>query len=98
MASKSGGDAQRLRSEAVTKLTRALETRTQDWRDAELPALSDFAVALSLVNDLGDWSAAEKSALIQVIRAKATSDESRYLKLTQKHARLRRAIIKLGSQ
>jgi hypothetical protein len=32
-----------------------------------------------------------------VVRAKATSDENRYLKVMQKHKRLRSALIKLGS-
>jgi hypothetical protein len=62
-----------------------------------LSALADFAVALSLVGSLSDWSDDEKLALAQVISAKATSDESRYLKLMQKHTRLRNTVIKLGS-
>lgn len=98
MAAKQEGNAEIFRSEAIKKLTRTLGMQRENWRNAELPTLSDFAVALSLVEDLGDWGVAEKRALAQVIRAKAGSDESRYLKLMQKHARLRRAMIKLGSQ
>lgn len=98
MAVKYGGNAERFRSAAVEKLTRVLNMRTQNWRKAELPALSDFAVTLSLVEDLSDWSATDKRALAQVIQAKAASDESRCLKLMQRHARLRDAMIKLGSQ
>jgi hypothetical protein len=97
MAAKYGGDAEKFRSAAVEKLTRLLGG-ADSWRKAELPALSDFAVALSLVGNLNDWSDAEKRALAQVIKAKATSDESRYLKLMQRHERLRDAMIKLGSQ
>ena len=88
MAARYRGNAEKFRLAAVEKLTRALGMRAEDWRDADLPAVSDFAVALSLAN-LSDWSDDEKRALAQVIRAKATSDESRYLKLMQKHARLR---------
>ena len=98
MGSKFNGDAQAFRSAEVAELTRVLGAHTENWRNAELPALSDFAVALSLVEDLDDWSTAEKRALAQVIQAKAASDESRYLKLMQKHARLRDAMIRLGSQ
>jgi hypothetical protein len=50
-----------------------------------------------LVEDLGQWSQSEKQALVQIIRAKAGADESRYLKLMQQHPRLRSAMIKLGS-
>lgn len=91
------GNLQNFRSATVKELTRVLGTGIESWRKAELPVLSDFAVALSLVEDLGDWSAAEKRGLARVIKAKATSDESRYLKLMQKHARLRSALIRLGS-
>jgi hypothetical protein len=99
MAAKHGGDedAERLKSTAVQELARAIGIRADSWPRAGLSALQDFAVALSLVQDLVDWSEAEKQALVRVIRAKAGADESSYLKLMQKHARLRRAIIKLGS-
>lgn len=98
MAAKYGGDAERFRAQAIKELARVLGLRTNDWREAELPALSDFAVTLSLSADLGEWSNAEKRALVGVVRAKAGSVESSYLKLMQKHARLRSAMIKLGSK
>jgi hypothetical protein len=47
---------------------------------------------------LSRWSNSEREALVGIIRAKAGADESRYLKLMQKHMRLRREMIKLGSQ
>ncbi|HAF15858.1 MAG TPA: hypothetical protein DCK93_02535 [Blastocatellia bacterium] len=97
MAAKHIGNADRFRAEAVKELTRALGIRTNDWREAELRPFSDFAVTLSLVKDLSEWRDIEKRALVRVIHAKTTSDESSYLKLMQKHARLRKAIIKMGS-
>jgi hypothetical protein len=57
----------------------------------------DFAVTLSLVRDLPQWSKREKEALEKIIRAKSGPEESSYLKLMQKHPRLREAIIRLGS-
>ena len=59
--------------------------------------LSDFSVALSLIPDLDDWSAVEKQAVMEIIRAKTRNDESRYLKTMQRHDRLRAEIIRLGS-
>jgi hypothetical protein len=97
MAAKYRNNAEGFRRAAVEKLMRASGNRVEDWRKAELPALSDFAVALSL-EDLNAWSGVEKQALIQVIQAKATAAEGRYLKLMQNHARLRAALIKLGSK
>ena len=97
MAAKHGGEVDKFRVAAVKKLERALGIRADAWPKAGLAALHDFAVALSLVEDLRDWSAVEKRALARVIRAKAGSDESSYLKLMQRHKLLRNAIIKLGS-
>ena len=97
MAAHFNGDASKFRSDSVRAITRLLGTDLSEWREAQLPALNDFAVALSLVPELGRWSAAEKKMLAEIIRAKAGADESRFLKLMQKHPRLRVAIIKLGS-
>jgi hypothetical protein len=97
MAATSGGDAEKFRSAAFKELTSVIGMRAEGWAPAVLSALHDFAAALSLVADLREWSAAEKQALVRVIQAKAGSDESNYLKLMQKHARLRRTIITLGS-
>jgi hypothetical protein len=95
MFAKYEGDSERGRSAAAAKLMRDLDL-ADGAEPAESTALNDFAVALSLV-DLSAWNAAEKRALAQVVRAKATSDENRYLKVMQKHKRLRSALIKLGS-
>jgi hypothetical protein len=97
MAAKYRGDAETFRMEAIEGLARALGVRTNDWRGTEIEAFRDFAVTLSLVHDLNKWTPNEKQALLKIIRAKAGNDESRYLKLMQKHARLRAAMIKLGS-
>ena len=96
MAAVSGGDAEKFKSAAAKELMDVMG-RADAWRDTELSALHDFAAALSLVADLREWSDAEKQALARVIRAKAGLDESIYLKLMQKHTRLRQTIIDLGS-
>jgi len=97
MGSEFGGKAERFRAAAVKKLNRGLGLSAGDWREAELMPLRDFAVTLYLVEDLHRWSDKEKQALVRVVRAKAGPDESSYLQLMQKHARLREALIRLGS-
>ena len=82
--------------EALKELTGAIGLQAEVWPRAGLPALQDFAVALSL-EDVRKWSLAEKQALVKVIRAKSGLDESNYLKLMQKHHRLRKEVIRLGS-
>jgi hypothetical protein len=93
---KRRGDAEKFLSEEVKELTRLLGVRVEAWPPASRAAITDFAVALSSV-DVREWSEKEKSALLKVIRAKAGADESTYLKLMQKHQRLRATMIKLGS-
>ena len=97
MARRFGGDLTRMQTASVASLTRLLGIRTEDWRPAELAALNHFAELLTVVGDLPRWTQGEKQALAKVIRARAALDESTYLKVMQKHARLRSAMIKLGS-
>jgi len=86
-----------MRSESVKAVARVLKTDTTRWNGDELTALRDFAVVLGLVPDLGRWSTVEKQQLVQIIQAKAGRDEARYLKLMQRHIRLRKEITRLGS-
>ena len=51
----------------------------------------------SLIPDLSSWSATEKEALREIVRAKSGANEMRYLRLLQRHDRLRAALLKLGS-
>ena len=97
IAARFGGDASRMRRESVRSITRMLGTDLSESRESQLPALSDFAVALSLARDVDRWSDAEKQGLEEIIRAKAGPDETRYLKLMQRHTRLRTAMIRMGS-
>jgi hypothetical protein len=98
MAKEFSGDAARIRSESVKRVTRALGVRTRDWKPAELTALSDLALVLALIPDLSEWSADEKRDVVRIIHARAGADESRYLRLLQKHSRLRGEIIRIGSR
>lgn len=98
MAASYAGDARRFRAAAVAQLARLLGLNTNNWSEAKLSVLSDFAVTLSAgEKNLREWSAAEKRELVKIILAKAASDESTYLKLMQKHQRLRSEVISLGS-
>ena len=98
MAKEFSGDAATIRSESVKTVTRALGVRTRDWKPAELTALGDLALILALIPDLSEWSADEKRDVVRIIHARAGADESRYLRLLQKHSRLRGEIIRIGSR
>ena len=98
MAATNGGDAEKFQSAASRILMDVIGTFAYGRRYGELATFSDFAATLSLVSDLSEWSDAEKRALGRVIHAKGSfEDESNYLKLMQKHTRLRRGLINLGN-
>jgi hypothetical protein len=98
MAERFKGDADNMRQEAVARVSKTLDIRPGDLKTVERTALSDFAVALSLVEDLSSWSGVEKHRLKEIIKAKAGPAESRYLKLMQQHGRFRRAMIQMGTR
>jgi hypothetical protein len=97
MAKEFDGDAQAIRAASVKSVRRALGVRREKLTEAQERAFSNFALVLALVPDLARWTAAEKRDALSVIRAKAGADELRYLRVLCRHARLRRAIIALGT-
>ena len=96
MAAEFNGDANRIRAWSVQSVKQALGLRTTEWNNAELKALDDLALVLALIPGLSEWNKPEKAQAVSVIRAKAGPDEAKYLKLMQKHQRLRTEMIRLG--
>ena len=97
MASHAGGDAEKIRLASRQKVARALNIRIEDWKDAEQRAFDDLALVLALIPDLARWTEDEKRAAARIIRARAGADETRYVRLLQRHSRLRDEVIKIGS-
>ena len=97
MARSFGGDAERVRRASVESVSGALGISAARWDDGERRALENFSLLLALVPDLSSWTEEEKRAVVRIIRAKAGADELSYLRLLQKHQRLRREIIKIGA-
>jgi hypothetical protein len=97
MAQAFSGDASLMRKKTLNTVAGALNVESSQLNKSQQQAFSDFALVLSLVRDLREWDEHEKRQLISIIRAKAGVDETRYLREMQKHERLRRELIKLGS-
>ena len=66
-------------------------------RMRQAAGFDDLMLVSMLIPDLGRWTPAEKQQLARIARAKAGAEEVKYLRLMQKHHRVRQAIIKLGS-
>jgi hypothetical protein len=97
MAGEFDGDSVRMRSVSVGKVSRALGIQASRWTPAERQALEDWSPVLAFIPDLPRWKPQEKKDVVGIIRARAGRSEMRYLRLTQKHPRLREELLRLGS-
>jgi hypothetical protein len=97
MAREFEGSAVRIRAASSQQVARALGLSIETRNTVARRIYEDLALVLALIPDLARWSVGEKRGIRAIIRAKISSNESEYLKKLQKHARLRKAIIALGS-
>jgi hypothetical protein len=97
MAMRFGGDAAKIRKSSAASVARALGLDTAYWKEPERLAFENLALVLALIPGLSRWTDDEKRDVARIARAKGAADESLYVRLLQKHRRLRDAIIKLAS-
>ena len=91
------GDVARYRKESSEFLAKSLGASAADFRGCERDAFEAFAAALAPAPKIRDWSEADKSALVAIIRAKAAAEEWDYLRLLRRHNHLREAFLMLGN-
>jgi hypothetical protein len=89
MSNRFNGDVRQLHASAMENLFNKCGIRNE--------SADDLAMALLLVPDLQHWDTVEKDLLEKIIQAKQAGSEATYLRLLQKHERLRRAFLTLGS-
>ena len=97
MARDFGGDTRRLRESAERRVGRALRIHPRRFTKLERRAFSELALVLDLVPDLSRWSSDDRDALAAIVRSKSRGHERRYLRLLQRHPRLRAALLRVGS-
>ncbi len=90
-----GGDTNKLRTASANFLKRALDLRPNELKLAQV--FESLAPVLGMIPDVAHWNAADKQLAARIIYAKAKREESLYLKLMQRHKRLRAALVQLGS-
>jgi hypothetical protein len=96
IAERFGGDPSRMLDEVRRLVAGVIGIDLLALNSHEKKAFDDLALVLSLVRDLEEWSAHEKTETAAIIRAKAAADETGFLTLMSRHARLRDAIRELG--
>jgi hypothetical protein len=98
MAEQFDGDPEKLRRAATENLSQQLQVDLGTWSSVEQAAFENFAAVLSLAPELRQWTNPQKQALVDVIRAKVSADESKYLRLLQQHRGLKEIVLRLGSE
>jgi hypothetical protein len=98
MAARYDGDAEKMRRATTSALSKTLGVSLETWNVRERWAFSNFAVSLSLGSGIARWTSENKPSLVAIIRAKAGGDETRYLRLMQRHEHLREVFLRLGSR
>jgi hypothetical protein len=96
-AERFGGDPNRMRDAAVKRISNVLGVATSDFGRNQLRAFGDLAAVLTLADDLKRWTPDELNQVVRILRAKTRHDEADYLRMMQKHARMRKVLIDLGS-
>lgn len=82
--------------DATGRVARALGmVRWKAWPMDERMAFERMAVVLGLLPDLAQWPAADRRALVRLIRAKGGRDELTYIRLLDRHRRLRSSLESL---
>jgi hypothetical protein len=97
MAHEFSGGIDKIREDSISTVTAALGIHLNRWAPEQKLALGNWSLVLALVPDLASWRPKEKRQVVDIIRSKYGNNEMRYLRQTQKHARLRAELLRLGS-
>lgn len=92
-----GGDAERIRADSANFIKRVLDLDLRGLSAPQFQLFENFALVLAMIPGIARWNAREKQLAARIILAKAGDDESLYLRLMQKHAAMRAAVIGFGS-
>jgi hypothetical protein len=98
MAREFDGDSARIREASVREVAAALSLNPARWSKSQLCSLENWSLVLSLIPGLKRWLPREKRDLIRIMQSQSAPDEMRYLRLTQRHGRLRKELLRLGSE
>jgi len=92
-AEKFDGDRDRGISRSVSVIADILQIRDMGkWSPDEITALRRLAPLMANIPDLARWTGKEKKALVQIIRSKGAARERRFVLLSIRHPRFKKAL------
>jgi hypothetical protein len=95
---ESGLSAKDFRARCAARLQAVLPVGRGRRDRSNAHASSSLAIVLDLVPGLARWSNGELRALSEILGAKSAPTETAYVHLLQRHARLRKELLRLGSR
>jgi hypothetical protein len=99
LADRCGADREKAVRTLSREATHLLGVRTQkSWTVGERLAWQRWSPLIVMLPGISRWRPEEKRALVKVVRAKGGRRESDYIRLFNKHRRLRRAVLKLAEK
>ncbi len=98
MAKEFGGDPEKMQRAMRKKLSQDLKVDWEPGVRLEQSAFENFASGLSLAPEVAQWTTPQKQTLADIIRAKVSADERKYLHLLQQHQELKELVLRLGSE
>jgi hypothetical protein len=98
LAARFGGEGDRGRADCAREAMVALGLSSlRGWSGGERLAWERWGPLVLILPGLSDWSAAEKSALVEVIRAKGGRSEAEFVRKFDAHGMLRAGIVALAA-
>jgi len=92
------GDRVTAEREAIEQVTRRLGVQGMErWPEDDRRAFRSLSLLMALVDDLDGWAAADKRALVALMRAKGGLSEQAYFDRMRAHPRFRQAMFRLAS-
>ncbi len=93
VAREFGGDRSVAVRASAARVKRALAVRSSAaWTGDERRAFAQMSLVAALVPDLARWPAADRRALVSLLRAKGGASERVYARRLDRHRRLRRSL------
>ncbi len=92
-----GGDASKAVEDSAAKAARALGCAGwKKWPPWEREWFRRLSMIIVQIPRLAGWSAKEKKDLVEIIRAKGRTGETRFVQLSRKHTRFRKALERIA--
>jgi hypothetical protein len=98
LAATYGAERERAAADCAARAAELLRVTPGGWSIEEAQAFERWAALVLVLPGVEGWSAAEKTQLAEVVRAKGSRRESDFVRRFDDHKRLRRAIARLAAE